>query len=309
MNRNRILYLDIAKGFAIIFMFTLLGTAPAAPVFMIIMGAFTMRSRSGVKDQILRGITLAGLGYILNLLRLPMFISDAMLFNILTFNDILQLAGLSIIAGTVLKRFLSRPVFPPLLIAAILLISPSLWGLFPENPITLMFWGATEQINFPFFPWVVYPLLGMYLSRFLLEDEARLDRRLNRLAVTGLFLLVIAGGFIMLRIFPVGDYSRSGLGIHLLIIGFVFIWLRMCRFIEVKLPPGSGLIRILSFLSINITTIYFIQWILFSWSILIFDANNQNPYTAAAIGLAVFLVTCALVKNKIIRNLCSFTRV
>lgn len=330
MNRERVLYLDIAKGFAILFMFTqhcmlvheyaggdsehwlsvlfvLLGTAPAAPVFMIIMGVFTMKSRAGLKEQVLRGFKLLGLGYLLNLLRLPMLLPEgpitgdlpgALLFNILTLTDILQLAGLSIILGAVLKKHMNRPVLPPLIIAVIFFISPYLWGRFPENPVLLIFWGNTENTYFPFFPWAAYPLIGMYLSRFLLREGEEPDPVLHTLALIGLGFIVAAVLLLIFKIFPIGDYSRSGMGIHLLILGFVFIWLKICRLMELRLPTGHWAMRQLTFLSRNITTIYFVQWILFSWSILLFGANQQGPYTAAAIGLGVFILTSALVRMK-----------
>ena len=98
-DRKRILYLDIARGFAILFMFTqhcmlmyeygagdsehwlsvifvLLGTAPAAPIFMLIMGVFLMKSRATTRLQLMRGVKLFALGYLLNALRLPMMLPD-----------------------------------------------------------------------------------------------------------------------------------------------------------------------------------------------------------------------------------------
>jgi hypothetical protein len=374
VNRDRrVLYLDIARGFAVLFMFTqhcmlihetragdsehllsliftLLGTAPAAPVFMVLMGAFQMKSRAPVKRQILRGAKLFALGGLLNLLRLPMLVSvgegGRILFaetarKILVFNDILQLAGLSYILGALIRPLMTRRFITPLLIPAVLLVSPSLWGLFPENPLFLMLWGTGEMINFPFFPWMVYPLMGMYLSPFLLgrsagagarggreaesedreeesdgreaesEDrdgipdsgvqapgspETGLDRRLTRLALSGLGLLGAGEVLIIARIVPVGDYSRSGLGVHLLITGFVLIWLKICRMMEMCLSPDRPFVRMLIFLSVNITKVYFIQWILFAWSIIPLGANRQDPWTSALIGLIVFLMSCAFLK-------------
>ena len=86
-QKKRILYLDIARGFAILFMFTqhcmivhektsgfgdtilgnifvFSGTAPAAPVFMIVMGVFLMRSKASLQKNIFRGIKLIFLGYL-----------------------------------------------------------------------------------------------------------------------------------------------------------------------------------------------------------------------------------------------------
>jgi uncharacterized membrane protein len=341
MDSKRVLYLDIAKGFAIIFMFTqhcmlvheysggnsehwlsilftLLGTAPAAPVFMIIMGVFMMKSKATVKEQILRGIKLFSLGYLLNLLRIPMLLSEGSfgidffektLFNILTLNDILQLAGLSFMLAALIKKWMSNLIIPPIIFIVIFLISPFLWGLFPDNPVFSMLWGSSENIHFPFFPWVVYPLLGMYLSQYLLQPEEKVDGTLRKLALIGIVLCLLAGFFLYFNWFPLGDYARSGLGLQLLIIGFIFIWLNICRVMELQLLSNNRMFQILHFLSVNITIVYFIQWILFSWSILVFGANQQNSYIAAMIGLIVFIVTYFLVKIKFIQKVFSFTKV
>lgn len=342
-NKKRMLYLDIAKGFAIIFMFTqhcilvhgigggesdhwlsdllfLSGTAPAAPVFMLIMGIFIMKSRGSMRSQILRGVKLLLLGYFLNILRFPMFIPEGdfssysdffleIIFQCLTANDILQMAGLSLIVGAVLKKVIANHIFSPILFITIFLVSPFLWGLFPDNPFLLILWGITENTFFPFFPWVVYPLLGMYMMQYLLREGDDLDNILNKIVISGIVFALAGGIMIIFEVFPVGDYSRSGIGIHMLIIGFVFVWLKICRIIEIKLTSENIFIKELSFLSVNITMIYFIQWILFSWSIFILGANNQNPYIALLVGVVIFIITRALANMNITRKVFRFTRV
>lgn len=52
--------------------------------------------------------------------------------------------------------------------------------------------------------------------------------------------------------------------------------------------------------------IYFIQWVLFGWSILIFDAHKQNAYVAALIGLVVLIFTHLLIKTKFIKKVFSW---
>ena len=337
--KHRIKYLDIAKGFAILFMFTqhcmlvfeydagnsenllslvftLLGTAPAAPVFMIIMGVFMMNSKAPAGSQVLRGLKLFGLGYLLNILRLPLSFPDGAegrgflletFSNLMTLNDILQLAGLSMIIGALLKSFLRRRFLPPVLFTAVFIISPFLWGLFPDNPVLLILWGTNENTAFPLFPWIVYPLLGMYLSPYLLSQAQKVDSVLKRAALTGIGLAAAGAVLVLLEIFPLGDYSRSGLGIHLLITGFVLIWMKLCRIIELKSRADGGFLRFMTFLSVNITMIYFIQWILFSWLMLPFGANALNAYAAAVLGAAVFAVTVLLARLKPVKKLFAFT--
>ncbi|MCF7953059.1 MAG: acyltransferase [Spirochaetales bacterium] len=338
MKKNRIIYLDLAKGFAIIFMFAqhcmlvhetgagdsshwlsllfvLLGTAPAAPVFMIIMGAFMMKSQASLRTHLLRGVKLLVLGYLLNLLRFPMILpteyGDGEFFPLLLTNffslvDILQLAGISLILGAFLKPVMKNSVAPPLFFTAVFLVSPYLWGITPENPLTVVLWGTSENVFFPFFPWLVYPLLGMYLSKFLLQSPDVLDSTLNKMTLIGVFLFAAGSLLSVLEIFPLGDYSRSGLGIHLIIIGFVLIWLKICRLMEQKMPPDNRFFRAMTFLSVNITVIYYIQWILFAWSTVPLGANQQGPYTSALIGLAVSVVTVFLAGRKVTKKVLFF---
>ena len=99
-HRKRLLSLDIARGLAVIFMImqhsmiiygspeatstflgeiiVLLGTAPAAPVFMVLMGIFFIYSRKDFKSKLLRGFSLLMLGYILNFVRFTLPVSIAL---------------------------------------------------------------------------------------------------------------------------------------------------------------------------------------------------------------------------------------
>ncbi|MCP4347773.1 MAG: DUF1624 domain-containing protein [Desulfobacterales bacterium] len=337
MNKDRVYFLDLARGFAIFVMvlqhciimhektagegdtilgniLILLGTAPAAPVFMLIMGIFLMKSQASSTRIIIRGAKLLLLGYILNFLRftVPMFIADSE--NPLYYEgesplsfffavDIFQLAGLSLIAGAFVKKYSQNKYLFPLAVLIILLISPFLWGKFANVPFLSLLWGESENVYLPFFPWVVYPLLGMYLSKYLVSRDS-LDRTLRIFLQIGLGL--ICTGLPLLSLFPVGDYYRSGLGVHLLITGFVFAWFRFCYMLTVKISSDNRIFKLLFFWSRHVTPIYFIQWVLFGWSILLFGVNNQTDITSVIIGLVVLIITHLLAKNRKIQNLFSW---
>lgn len=332
-EKCRIFYLDVARGFAILFMFAqhcmivhektagegsnllanifvLLGTAPAAPVFMLIMGIFLMASKASLQKNIIRGIKLIFLGYLLNLLRftIPLLITGTFGFQYATgetptsmflATDILQLAGLSIVVGSLIKNIIDNKIIAPITIAAILLISPFLWHKFGDSYLFSVLCGNGKNVYFPFFPWFIYPLLGMYLSRLLL-DMPRKREYLKELLWIGFSIIIV--GILTFDIFPVGDYHRSGAAIHLIIIGLVFIWLPICLWVSNKYGDKNEILNIIVFWSENVTAVYFIQWVLFGWSILIFDANNQNAHIAALIGLVVLIATHLLVKIPKIRN-------
>ena len=346
-KKRRIHYLDIARGFAIFGMFTqhsmimheisagegesllanlffYLGTAPSAPVFMLIMGVFFMKSDSDIGPSVWRGIKLLILGFILNLLRftLPLLIALAdhnslnltegeTPLELLFYVDIFQLAGLSLIFCAFLKKIAAQKLLVPFLILTILLVSPFLWGQLDNNPFFNLFWGDAKNVSFPFFPWVIYPLLGMYLSRYLIVTRT-LKRNLSKMGWYGLVVSVLGLIIVTLTVFqlfpfdvffPNGDYERSGAGVHLLIIGFVFFWLNACYRIEQKLGVENPIIKVLIYWSRNVTAIYFIQWVLFGWSTLIFDLNKHNAFVSALIGLIVLLITHFSVKRKGVRQL------
>ncbi|EKU96189.1 Protein of unknown function (DUF1624) [Leptolyngbya sp. PCC 7375] len=346
---KRIYYLDIARGLAVFGMFTqhcmivhevsgsegdsllanlfiLLGTAPAAPVFMLLMGAFLIKSKASTRQNIWRGIKLLILGFILNLLRftIPVLIAillygrDSLnleegetLLTLLFSVDIFHLAGLSLIFCTLIKRIAGQKNTIPLLILIILLASPFLWGRFGSNPFSDLFWGEATTVYFPFFPWIIYPLLGMYLSRYLLSRD-RLKSSLRKMGWYGfglsalgvvIFLFSAVGILAFDVLSPIGDYYRSGASIHLLIIGFVLVWFSVCHWLEQTLSIENRIIKVLIYWSKNVTAIYFVQWVLFGWSMLVLDINKLNAVNAALVGLIVLLITHFSVKRAGVRKL------
>ena len=334
-EKSRILYLDLAKALAILFMimqhcmiihersagegesilaniFVLLGTAPAAPVFMLVMGIFLMSSGSSFQKNIFRGIKLILLGYLLNLLRftIPLLITGAAGFqytagetplSMFLSIDILQLAGLSMIVGSLFKKTINKKVFP-VIILFILLVSPFLWSQFGNSSLFSILWGNAKNVYFPFFPWFIYPLLGMYMSKYLLDIQ-KINKNLKKISLIGIVTIVL--GILFFDFFPIGDYHRSGAAIHSLIIGFIFLWLPICFRLANKFKEGK-IVKVFSFWSKNVTAVYFIQWVLFGGSILFFDANKQNAYVAAIIGLLVLILTHFIVKSRILKKFFSW---
>lgn len=335
-NSERIFYLDFARGIAVFFMimqhvmimhersggegntvignlFILLGTAPAAPIFVFIMGIFLVKSKKTVKQNMIRGVKLFAFGYLLNLLRftLPLLLvgisksfSEQMFpilpesahelinysFNLLFTIDIFQLTGLSLVLFSVLKKYANNRYMLPALILLILLVSPYLWGLKDNLLVFTPLWGASEITDFPLFPWSVYFLLGMYLGKYF--QAQTMEKNMKKGLVTaGIILGVI--GIATLGIFPVGDYYRSGLNIHFLMISFLLLWIVLCDYIVIKLNKKklNGFLNIIYFWSSNVTGIYVFQWIIYGWSILIIGSNRLADYEAVGIGFIVVIST------------------
>ncbi len=335
---QRIEYLDFVRGLAILFMilqhslvvyavdggetsvlggmFVLLGTAPAAPVFMVIMGLFFMRPRTiGVAYGIKRGLLLIALGYVLNGFRfyIPILIATKFQASLPEFMtpvsfllsvDILQLAGLSLIFMSLIRYFLpTQPwtwgawAFLIFIIMIILIISPLLWGKLGDNPILSPLVGEGETIFFPFFPWAVYPVLGMLLSRFLLNPK---DNFLfKKMVITGSSLIFIGAVLwtqVSNAIIIQGDYHRSGIAVHFVIVGFVLVWLPFCKIVFNQTRNLSFIHKIFLFWSKNTTVIYFIQWVLYGWGMLIFDSGRLSVPVSLFIGVGICFLSHALTR-------------
>lgn len=335
---ERIEHLDFTRGLAILFMilqhslvvyavnggetslfggiFVLLGTAPAAPVFMVIMGVFFMRPKNmGVAYGIKRGILLISLGYILNVFRFYLPISIATKFRadlpefmtpvtFLLSVDILQLAGLSLIFISLIRYVLPRQPWTwrtkgilILLIVIILMMSPLLWGGFGHNLFLSPFIGDSKTVFFPFFPWVIYPVFGMLLSGYLLNHKNNFTIR--KMVVAGVSLMIIGAALwvqVSNSIIVQGDYHRSGIAVHFVIAGFVLIWLPLCKTVFNQTRELSFIHRILLFWSKNTTVVYCVQWVLYGWGILIFGCELLSVPVSLSIGVGMCFLSHALTK-------------
>jgi uncharacterized membrane protein len=325
---GRLRFLDLARGLAIVFMvfqhvqiifalgsgedsalgvtFLLLGTAPAAPVFMVAMGFLSgSSSRTGMRRGVVRGLQLFALGYVLNLVRfaVPLLVSGdphaldvfggtwwGPLFEI----DILQLAGLSLIVLGPVKRYVRDPRLVLALAAAVAIVAPLLWGVGGGNVALDPLWGLGEWVSFPLFPWLAYPLLGLALAGF--AGRATSAPRSMRgwalagccAALAGVALLPFAPG--PGGILAFGDYYRSGLPVQLLLAGFVLLWLPLLWWLDRRLS-WVLVPRYLTSLSRTITAVYLIQWVLIGWLAIVFGVYDLASWQAALLAVPILLAS------------------
>lgn len=313
---KRIKYLDLVRGLAIFFMvmqhamlvleveagegehllsvvFVLLGMWPAAPIFMVVMGVFMAKSNMTSLEFLKRGAKLFILGYLLNLVRftIPLLIAEEyeeaykMFFEI----DILQLAGLSFILLAYIKDFAKNRFLYPVLMVIIMIVTPYIWGDY--HYFTDPFIGNSDIVSFPVFPFIVYPMLGMYLSKYLLHMKNTYARNL---CIASILMAIL--GFLLLGENTSYDYPKYTIDMNLLMMAFVIMW---CV-IAYKISDKLGELPILTIWSRNITQIYIIQWIIYGYSILFLGANECSPLLSTFIGLIVMVITHLLItKTKI----------
>jgi uncharacterized membrane protein len=292
-----------------------LGGPPAAPVFMTLMGfSFIYSSKSALKPKLLRGFKIFLSGYVLNILRgvIPYTLATHLkldvikifpiekinVYTILTTVDILQFAGIalmimSIIQGLQINKYL-------ILLSAFLIsmISPLLWGIKLDIPIIdqlfELFWGdlpiefgfIANKIAFPVFPWLTFPLLGMFLGETV-KNSIDMNRIFNYFGLFGIFLIGIGVAISFSNYqYHFNDYYHSRQGAMVFMCGFVLSWLYLNKLVIDSVPKNS-LFDLLFNWSKGVTNVYFVQWIIIIWSIA-FIGINSSPFTTTILLILIF---------------------
>lgn len=333
----RILSFDLARGLAVLFMilihvsdfygnseyqssglayfFKLLGEAPAAPVFMLIMGIFIAFSPiKSVASGLKRALALILLGYVLNFLRasLPMWIgiktgivtqeelgSYTPLTELLIV-DILQFAGLAFGICVLLRGYLNHVGSWLALAVIVTFISPFLWGIQSEsvwlNAILALLWGGDEQgAAFPLFPWLVFPLLGMAYGQWFRRCGGNLQFYI-RSVFTGIVL--VGTGLLFNYFIPdfiSEDYALLAPGSCIGILGFIVIWLSICSLLVNKVKPNK-MFDLLYFWSRNVTVIYVLQWLLICWGSIFVGFQKMQVGSMLVSMLVVLILTDVLTR-------------
>jgi uncharacterized membrane protein len=284
-----------------------LGGPPAAPIFMTLMGfSFIYSSKSELKPKLFRGFKIFLTGYLLNILRGVIPFSLASYLNmdvvktfpiekfneytILTTVDILQFAGIALMIMSIIQALNINKYL--ILVSAFLIsmISPFLWGIKIDLPIIdqvlELFWGdqpiefsfIANKIAFPVFPWLTFPLLGMFLGDTMKNANDQ-NRTFKHFGIGGILVLLIGVAISYNNAeYHFNDYYHSRQGAMLFMCGFVIFWLYINKLIIDKVPKNK-LFELLFKWSNGVTNIYFAQWIIIIWSIAFFGINQSSFVT------------------------------
>ncbi len=335
LNDERNQMADLLKGFAVIFMILvhsfekflnsayydgwinkivlLLGSIPAAPVFMIVMGYFIWQSKKGFKLIFIRGLKLIVAGLLLNfLLNLNLIIKyiagkiEVNIFHYLLGVDILFLAGFSTILLSILK-YLKHPKTTTLIVFILYLIFIGLKiSIDPTYSINDYLLGylfkITEWSYFPLIPWFIYPLFG-----FMWAQNKKLLKYFNPSLIWRLFLLLIYFVFIYTTFQYLVNTSNNlniyyNHDIKFVFYSILFIsgyWLLLKQF-NYYFNNFWGL-KYVRYLGKNVTLIYFIQWIIIG-NLSTELYGKLNVFLTSALFLAVIIITSAgayYLENKI----------
>ncbi len=314
------------------FMNDFCGTAPAAPVFVLLMGIFFVFPKDKpVSEKIVRGFKLFFLGILLNFVRMviPFFILSiyapvefermcAMLqvgpgeiyWRVLYNVDILGFAGAAYILLALLQTFLKTAWQWVLVGLAVILSAPYLWGA-GENLGVFFYilqplWGRAFVENvptdtaFPVFPWLVFPLMGVVIGRFFSAGHKE-SQVFKGMVWSG--LLFAAAGSALVAAFGMkqfGDYYRMYAGGTFLVMSFALLWTTFFMWLTRKGWFKAGF-SCLSFWSENVTLIYCVQWFWFGFSVLLLNFRKIDDLRVIVVLTPVFFVLTWLTTNVLLR--------
>jgi uncharacterized membrane protein len=292
------------------------GGVPAAPLFMAVMGYFVAKSSRSPKNNLLRGLKLIGLGFLLNI-----GMNAHLLVKILngTFSlnpwpylmgiDILFVAGWSVIILTVVRHWAGKNPWPYAFLAVFsVVVHPWLpaydGGLKWLHYLQAFFWGDVHWSYFPLFPWLVYPAAGF--TFFLLSKKYGLHefsrKGLTYLAVAFFILIAIPLPFAIKISTDLPSYYHHDILFAFWAIGFLVFWIILFALFtqnNEQLPA----FRYLRWVGKNVTAFYFVQWLIIGNTATIIYKSREGIELLFWF-LAVVLFTSLLVRGweVVVRN-------
>lgn len=317
--KERILSLDLARGFTVMFIapvhtmllfskvsvhqswlggiFRFISEGPGAQLFMLLMGiSFALRGKKDSKLVLKRAFQILAIGYLLNVLKFGLpFLFGLLPEELLKYlevdndkngflqlvctGDILQLAGISLIVLLICYRLFPYRFMYFIIAIATCFISPMVWDLKSNHvlfsSILQLIGGQPPRVFFPLFPWLVYPVFGMYVG-CLIKGGINIK-------IPKLWIATIMAGTVAIIIYHfIHNYNEGSFYrtspvdtlIHLLV---VLVWLYAWHLIS-KWIPGNRFFILLCWLSKHITLIYFVQWIFIFWLLPVFGFQKLDFY-------------------------------
>lgn len=334
INNARQLELDLAKGLAILFMvwvhvnenyqspsyeggiynrfIEFIGSPPAAPVFMFLLGAGIIYSKKSTPKYLLkRGIFMIILAYALNFFRDfipysllaikasdPSYNVDAVtnLFGI----DILPFAGLSFIFFSIIRKFKIQvsklPLIYLLLATLNLFLRDKSTGSYAADAFFGLFWGTNEFSWFPFLSWIFYPILGYIFAHILIhtKDKRALYKTCGIYSFIALIPLTIYAYINDVHFGAFGElyqetyYHHDIMG-NIIMGTFTIFWLSLIFLISLHI--NEKVLAHFSRWSKNVNLIYCVHWIFLGYSMLIFELETLGPVQIFIFAVILFIIS------------------
>lgn len=274
----------------------LVGAFPGgAQCFMMVMGMLLLFSTSSKPKTVMkRGLILIVAGFVLEFLRIfPGIINMLITGDLVSFypeysyatneqliiitlfwQDILIFAGMALIFIGAVQHFRMSDKLLILITVAIMIANLFLAGMDTGNDalniVLGYFWGTTvfdgfmTTSRFPFFSWVIYPVAGYLIAKYLVRA---LDKR-EFYKKTAVIALILAVPLTVIGIFTgMFDTGFTGLGfyhqdllINLWCVLLSWDWIVLIFLITDNLT--SKYLKIIERWSANITTIYVLHFVI-----------------------------------------------
>ncbi len=342
VNTERRKELDLARGLAVVFMVAVhvletfadnsvvnsaagyiiefLGEAPAAPVFMFLMGAGIVYSKKSSASVLLkRGCLLVVLGYLLNVLRdtlpnvwalvfhLQEHFPDDWKYEIISV-DILPFAGLALIFFSFVKKVRMKKwvlaALPAVFSAVNILTASIKVERYVPMALSGLLWGSSSISFFPFLSWILYPVAGYFFGSVLIrcanKTQLYFIMLFSGLSVYVLLMFVNLDGLYFNGVFS-EEYYHQGMLYGLKTLGFVIFWIGLLFFAS-KFFTGTAE-KILIRWSRHVTPFYFIQWIIIGHLALLIDEHSVSYLHLFILILAVTAVSDILLQLYVARKL------
>ncbi len=284
-----------------------LGAAPAAPVFMVIMGYFVGQSQKSIGRLILRGVKLIGLGLLLNIglnlhLLYRIIIGDFDLnpWEYIFGVDIFFLAGLSILFLALTGKLLRKSIIFSLILVLGISVLPYLLNdhMIENGPLRYFqafFWGNYSWSYFPLLPWLSYPLTG-YILAIYATQLPKVIYQIRTKAIVGFILAIL-----IVLSFPWAIRITSNLSLYyhhgtiffLWTIAFLAFW-GIVNDYPIRHLNDTWIIKYLRWAGKHVTTIYVVQWLLIG-NIATAIYKTQNAFQLIVWFAGVSLITSILV--------------
>jgi uncharacterized membrane protein len=287
-----------------------LGGPPAAPVFMFLLGVGIIYSTKSEPHILFkRGLIIFLAGYLLNILRgsIPNLIGYILTNNNdlledsireLISVDILQFAGLTLIYFSIVKKlkvnlvimFITGVIFCAFNFLLLNIKTDSL--LF--SAFSGLIWGAGELSYFPFLSWIIYPIAGYCFGTFLIRCANKSKFYLNMLFSGLILFLSFAVAIVYLSKIDVGfineyTYYHHTIFGSLIFLSFTIFWISLLFLIS------KGFVGVIKTTverwSRNVTSIYFIHWVLIGNLTLLLGLNTSNLITTIAITVIIAILS------------------
>ncbi|WP_435262560.1 heparan-alpha-glucosaminide N-acetyltransferase domain-containing protein [Tenacibaculum sp. nBUS_03] len=285
------------------------------PMFLVVMGlSFVFSGKLSMLEIGFRGIKILALGYLLNITRfiIPMvmfggFPDDFVKANGLTpgdpqnyvfytlLGDILQLAGISLIIMGIIIKIIKNKYAALILAVLIMLTSRAVSGfrfdIVGIDYLCDLLWAKSYNVYFPVFPWMSFILIGLFFGMWYKEQNYNIRFMFGKMLPFGLGMLLFGGALCYMNYdYHFGDYYHLGPGGTIVLMGVNLLLIWLGNIVVKYINPT--LFSVISYASKNVTSFYFIQWVVIYWGILYVGYSQQsNQLKIVAIMILITLIT------------------